>query len=170
MLEVAVTITIVTVSLSMFAQTMASSKKLDPIASETAVAASAARTMLEEMKNREFKELFALYNADPSDDPDGAGTAPGSTFAVPELTPLVPGGRAGTIVFPVLDGQLRENVRDNPLCMPRDLNSDDTVDSADHSTDYILLPIRIRIDWIAKGTKATQRKFEMFTMYTSFRP
>jgi type II secretory pathway pseudopilin PulG len=169
-LEVAVTLTIVTVSLAMFAQTMASSKKLDPIASETAVAASSARTVLEEMKNQDFKKLFALYNADPTDDPSGPGTAPGATFAVPELTPLVPGGRAGTISFPVANGRLREDVVDGPLGMPRDLDADGNVDGTDHANDYVLLPIRIRIDWIAKGTKSMQRKFEIFTMYTSFRP
>lgn len=170
LLEVAVTLTIVTVSLAMFAQTMAASRSLDPVASETAVAASAARTMLEEMKNRNFDELFALYNADASDDPDGSGTGPGPNFEVPDLTPLVPGGLAGRIVFPVDRGRLAEDVVDAALSMPRDLNSDDTVDALDHSTDYNLLPIRIRIDWIAKGTKNRQRKFEMFTMYTSFRP
>jgi type II secretory pathway pseudopilin PulG len=170
MLEVAVTLTIITVSLAMFAQTMASSRKLDPVASETAAAASAARTVLEEMKNRDFDQLFALYNADPTDDPDGAGTGPGATFAVPELTPLVPGARAGSISFPNTGGRLHEDVVDAPLGMPRDLNADDTVDNANHSDDYVLLPIRVRVDWIAKGTKGMQRHFEMFTMYTSFRP
>lgn len=170
MLEIAVTITIVTVSLGMFAQVMASSKKLDPIASETAIAASAARTVFEEMKNRDFGELFALYNANPNDDPDGAGTAPGANFTVPELQ-LAPGvARAGTVIFPTFEGQLREDVTDAMLGMPRDLNSDGTVDALDHASDFILLPIRVRVDWIAKGSQGTQRRFEMFTMFTSFRP
>lgn len=164
------TITIITVSLAMFAQTMASSKKLDPVASESAIAASAARTVLEEMKNQDFASLYALYNTSTADDPGGAGTAPGATFAVPELASVVPGGRAGTIVFPTNGPQLREDVNDKALGMPRDLNADGVVDNANHAGDYLLLPIRVRIEWIAKGTKSTQRHFEMYTMFTSFRP
>lgn len=170
LLEIAVTLTIVTVSLAMFVQTMASSKKLDPVASETAIAASAARSILEEMKNTDFHQLFALYNADPADDPGGAGTAPGPRFEVPELVPPAPGTPHGTVSFPTIAGQLREDVVDKPLSMPRDLNSSETIDSANHADDYVLLPIRVRVDWIAKGTKNGARKFEIFTMYTSFRP
>jgi prepilin-type N-terminal cleavage/methylation domain-containing protein len=170
LLEIAVTITIITVSLAMFAQTMASSKKLDPIASESAIAASAARTVLEEMKNQDFGQLYRLYNALPGDDPGGAGTAPGSTFTVADLTPLMPGASVGTISFPTSSGQLREDMTDAQLGMPRDLDADGVVDDANHANDYLLLPIRIRIEWISKGTKNARRQFEMYTMFSSFRP
>ena len=160
-------LTIVTISLSMFARTMASSKSLDPIASETAVAASAARTLLEEMKAQPFDKLFALYNANPNDDPDGAGTAPGAHFAVPELR-AIPGTMVGTIIFPTIGGVLREDTVDAPLGMPRDLNASDIVETTDRAGDYVLLPVRIRLDWITKGTKDSRRNFEMFTMYARF--
>lgn len=160
-------LTIVTISLSMFARTLASSKKLDPIASETAVAASAARTILEEMKSRPFADLFRLYNANPNDDPGGVGTAPGSTFAVPELK-AIPGTVVGTIVFPTIGGVLREDTVDAALGMPRDLNASDAIESTDRSGDYVLLPVRVRLDWIAKGSINSRRSFEMYTMYARF--
>jgi hypothetical protein len=28
-----------------------------------------------------------------------------------------------------------------------DLNADGTVDTADHASDYTLLPVRVRVDW-----------------------
>ena len=161
-------LTIITISMAMFARTIASSKTLDPIASETAVAASAARTVLEEMKSRPFRDLFKLYNANPADDPDGAGTAPGATFAVPDLLPPAPGVMVGRIIFPTIGDVLREDTVDASLGMPRDLNADDVVDSASRADDYILLPVRIRLEWTPKGSRAGTRSFEMFTMYASF--
>jgi prepilin-type N-terminal cleavage/methylation domain-containing protein len=168
LLEVAVTIVIVTVSLSMFARTIASSKTLDPVATETAMAASAARTVLEEMRNQPFGDLFVLYNDVPGDDPAGAGTAPGAHFDVPELIPVTTGGHVGTIMFPSTSGMLREDFVDSVLGMPRDLNADGNVDSANHASDAVLIPIRIRLDWIPKGSKDARRRFEMFTMYARY--
>jgi len=51
--------------------------------------------------------------------------------------------------------QLREDVVDNALGMPRDLNGDGVVDTNDHSLDYRLLPVRIRFDWTGKGGRST---------------
>jgi hypothetical protein len=59
---------------------------------------------------------------------------------------------------------------DAQLGMPRDLDADGVVDDANHANDYLLLPIRIRIEWISKGTKNARRQFEMYTMFSSFRP
>src|SRR4051812_27036635 len=78
--EMVVVFAIVTIAISMFARTLASSKKLDPIATETTVAASGARTMIEQMKNHPFEQVFALYDDVKSNDPGGAGTAPGNQF------------------------------------------------------------------------------------------
>ncbi|MDZ4772795.1 MAG: type II secretion system protein [Planctomycetota bacterium] len=165
LIEVAVMLTIVTISVAMFARTMASSKNLDPVATESAIAASAARTVLEEMRNHEFGELFALYNDDPNDDPGAAGTAPGPNFTVPELQSIAGDGIVGTILFPTKDGLLREDAVDQELGTPRDLNADGVVDGNSRASDYMLLPIRIRLQWIAKNSRNAVRKFEMFTMY-----
>ena len=163
--EMVVVFAIVTIAISMFARTLASSKKLDPIATETTVAASAARTMIEQMKNHPFEQVFALYNDVKTDDPDGIGTAPGNQFDIEGLTPLTPGGHCGTIVFPEKEGKLREDSDDANLGMPRDLNADGNVDGVDHAADAVILPIRIRVEWIMHGTRDTHRWFEMSTMF-----
>lgn len=168
LIEAMVVLAIITVATGMLARTLASAAKLDPVATETAIAASGARTMIEQMKNHEFSELFALYNDVPGDDPGGPGTAPGAHFAIQGLVPLTAGGLVGTIVFPSIDGQLREDVVDDELGMPRDLNADSLVDSTNHANDCVLLPIRIRVEWTSRAGRDAKRKFEMFTMFARF--
>jgi type II secretory pathway pseudopilin PulG len=166
--EMVVVFAIVTVAISMFARTLASSKKLDPMATETTIAASASRTMLEKMKNNAFEDVFKLYDATPADDPGGAGSGPGAEFDVPGLTPVAPGVKCGRIIFPGDSNILREDIDDAILGMPRDLNADGVIDSQDHSGDCLLLPIRIRVEWIMRGSKETHRSFELYTMFGRF--
>jgi prepilin-type N-terminal cleavage/methylation domain-containing protein len=165
LVEVAVVFTIVLIAISMFARTLASSKKLDPIATETTIAASGARTVLEKMKNHPFEQIFALYNTTPADDPGGAGTGPGAQFDVEGLTPLTPGGHCGTIIFPEKACALHEDVEDAKLGMPRDLNADGNIDGLDHGGDCVILPIRVRVEWVLHGSTDTHRWFEMYTMF-----
>lgn len=163
--EMVVVFAIVTVAISMFARTLASSKKLDPMATETSVAASAARTTIEKMRNNAFDQVFALYNDSPTDDPGGLGTGPGAHFDVEGLTPIAPGAKCGTISFPAVGTSLREDVDDDNLGMPRDLNADGVVDNLNHAADCVLMPVRIRVEWIMHGSKDTRRSFEMYTMF-----
>ncbi|MBI2933405.1 MAG: hypothetical protein HYY16_17310 [Planctomycetes bacterium] len=116
---------------------------------EQTLAYNAARKKLEEMRNQTFAEVYARYNADPSDDPGGAGTGPGNTFTVDGLTS--PNGQpVGRIVFPEAGAGggpagLREDVDDPEMGMPggRDLNGDGVIDTNAHNADYKLLPVRI---------------------------
>lgn len=159
---------ITTIALGMYARTMASARTLDPVATESAIAASAIRTKLEEMRNHPFHEIYALYNDNPADDPGGAGTAPGAHFAVADLLPPTANGVCGTIILPVKEGMLREDVTDEMLLMPRDLNADGAIDTLDHSADNVVLPIRVRVDWIAKNSRGATRYLEMYTMYARY--
>jgi len=120
---------------------------------ESMVASQAAQSVLDEMTTADFAQLFALYNGDPADDPAGAGTAPGSGFAVPGLQAFQgdPDGLPGRIEFPGGPLALREDAVDPGLGMPRDLDSDGVVDGDDHSGDYTLLPVRIRVEWMSEG-------------------
>jgi len=153
-----------TVAMGMFAQTLASSTRLDPVSAETSIAADAARVQIERMRNHPFDEVYARYNADPSDDPEGAGTAPGNRFAVAGLAPLAAAGFVGTVEFPEIAGDLREDAVDALLGMPRDLDGDEVVDSADHSYDRIVLPTRVRIEWSSRNGRGGPRTFAIHTM------
>lgn len=159
-------IAILTVSVAMFAQTISASARLDPVANETMLAAEGARLKLEDMKSEDLVELFARYNSDPTDDPAGPGTAPGNTFTIEGLSPATVGGVVGRIDFPVIGTQLREDVTDTGLGMPRDLDGDGTVDAGDHANDYIVLPIRVRVEWASKCGKGGKRWMETFAMFS----
>lgn len=105
---------------------------------EEDVAAHAAREELERLQDPaglSFEQIFLAYNADPDDDPVGID-APGPSFAVSGIRD----GR-GEVLFPVADGELREDVAG------RDLNGDTEIDEENHAADYVLLPVTVRILW-----------------------
>jgi len=195
---------VVLVAVSIFYQMVLSTKRLRVLNHENAVAVEAARCVIEQMRNEEFDEVFELFNADPSDDPGGGGTAPGYRFAVPGLEPLdsaedgligevmLPallveeppaggggqvggmqqvgggggGGGGGVVVVAEPEWQLREDFVDTELGLPRDLSGDSIIDDEDHSADYLILPIRIRMRW--QGVYG-ERTLDLYTMVGEFR-
>lgn len=124
---------------------------------QNTIAMQAARQKLEEMAAEaqaatDYRDIFARYNDLPDDDPAGAGTAPGASAAVPGLEALAgdPDGQPLSIRFPVVaasPGVLREDVADKSFGTPRDLSADGAWDAGDHSDDYRLLPVVVRVDW-----------------------
>jgi type II secretory pathway pseudopilin PulG len=152
-IEVMLVLTILTVGIGMFAGTLGSVMGLGPSLRESARATESARSAVESLRALPFDQVWATYNADPADDPGGAGTAPGAAFDIAGLSPVPgdPDGRVGRIVFPELGGELREDVADDGLGTPRDLNLDGAVDGADHAGDYRVLPVLVRVEWKGKG-------------------
>jgi hypothetical protein len=118
---------------------------------EVAVATSEGRRMIETLHATPLEQVFALYNATDVDDPGGGVLAPGSNFAVAGLTARADDadGMIGEILFPTAPGGavLREDVVDASLGMPRDLDGDGLIDADDHSNDYGILPVLIRLRW-----------------------
>ncbi len=129
-----------------------SSAVLGDASLETTVAYKAAQQQMERLKATAFANVFTEFNGDPTDDVGGNGTAPGANFAVAGLDPQRDdaAGMVGVILLPVSDaqpGRLIETFVDDQMGMPRDLNVDGVVDAADHSADYFILPVRVRIEW-----------------------
>jgi hypothetical protein len=116
------------------------------------LAVQAARRTVEDLQSKPFEDVFALYNGTAADDPVGV-TIPGPDFAVRGLTPWSDDadGMAGEVVLPVQSilgvEQIREDSNIPRLGMPRDLNADGIVDALDHSADYRILPVLVRIRW-----------------------
>ena len=102
LVELSVVMVVLLVAVSIFSNTMVATARQRVMHRESALAADAARTMLERMLDTPFADRYALYNEDPLDDPGGAGSAPGSRFDVPGLpsVPGTPGGMAGTVNAP----------------------------------------------------------------------
>lgn len=149
LIELLVVFTVLGVALSFMARAFGNVGKLAPTNRETVAATLAVQNVLEEMRATAFPELFASFNEDPSDDPGGAGTAPGRGFQVAGLSPQRddPDGMVGAIDFPTLGAELREDVVNRDLGLPRDLDGDGTIDAADHSGDYEILPVTLRVEW-----------------------
>jgi hypothetical protein len=70
----------------------------------------------------------------------------------------------GQFEFPMVDGRLAEDVDDEMLGCPRDLNADNLVDAADHRDDWVILPVRVRLEWMPRGGTTRSRTFELFTI------
>lgn len=189
-IEVLVVMTILAVSVSIFSGMVVTTARQRAINRETAVAAEAARVLIETMRNTPFREIYPRYNDDPADDPDGAGTAPGHRFAVLGLQALdaAPDGLVGEVFFPdaeveitlgggismigggggpvtVMDLQLREDIANAELGTPRDLNGDSIIDDVDHAGDYILLPMYVSLEWQGH---IGRRELQVHAILTSF--
>jgi prepilin-type N-terminal cleavage/methylation domain-containing protein len=164
-LELAVVMTILLSALLIFSSTISGVAKTRSVNRETGLAVAAARNMLETLRSEDFTQVYKRYNANPGDDPGGAGSAPGSRFkvagldAAPDSTDGLQGEvRFPTAVHPVNGLQLREDVENRSLGMPRDLSGDGKIDDQDHSDSYFILPVQIHLRW--KGATGI-REFEL---------
>lgn len=141
--EVLVATLVLTVGISGAAASIVSAMALTRTNTETALAQQSARRMLEQVRGMDFATAFAVLSV-----------APGKDFAVAGLRPLPgdPDGFVGEVLFPtVLDAgvlELREDVADPAWGMPRDLDGSGAVDMGlDVAGTYVLLPIRVRVQW-----------------------
>jgi len=163
LVEIAIGCVVLITGVLGFAQAMISLEKAQQHTRDVGRATQAARQILESIQAQAFPEAFRYYNGTPEDDPGGIGTAPGKNFDVPGLQPRAndPDGRVGEVIFPTPAGEpavLRENTVETKLGMPRDLNGDGLVNTlADYSTTYVVLPVRVRVQWSgASGSGAVE--------------
>ena len=148
--ELSVMMAILMVGLLAFSHSVRKSMDLGVTSRESTLATEGCRSIVERMQGHSLAEIHPLFNQDPDDDPAGPGTAPGRFFAVEGLRPRTgdADGFVGEIVFPTFDGfDLREDVNDDAIGMPRDLDLDGVIDSVDHSGDYRILPVLVRLEW-----------------------
>ena len=192
---IVVALSVMAVAASIFCQMLIGTTRLRQLNRENALAADAARVALEHMRNVPFAEVYRRFNEYPDDDPQGKGTGPGQLFDVHGLRPVegAPQGKVGSIVFPSLQVQvtstsssgsgklgmvggttttttqwhLREDYQDHALGMPRDLNGDNVIDTLNHGSDYIVLPVRVRVTWQAP---TGERHFDIVTQLGAFEP
>jgi len=145
-LELLCAVAVLSMASLVLSRTMVASSQLASATRERSLAIEAARRVLEDLQDADFAAVFALYDANAANDP---GPAPGASFAVEGLepTPDDADGVVGEIVFPVSGTQLREDVDLPQLGMPRDLDGDGGTDALDHTANYQLLPVLVRVAW-----------------------
>jgi prepilin-type N-terminal cleavage/methylation domain-containing protein len=164
MVELSISMVVLLVAVGGTLSSISSTAVLGDSARETTLAYLEAQRTLERLRGEEFGQLFALYNDDPADDPAGNATASGAGFAVGGLGPVEgdADGRVGRILFPVDGaGRLHEDV----LFAGRqhDLDADGSIGSADVSGNYVLLPLRVRVEW---NGRSGNRYVELQTVLT----
>ena len=151
---------LVLVALLVGVTSVTSSSVLGQTSEETSLAAQSARGVMETLRGAEFATVVASYNDVGNDDPGGTNTAPGPDFAAPSLGAQSgdPDGLAGEVLLPLdAAGRLLENQNRPEFGLPMDLNSDGVIDGADHSLDYTILPVIVRIDWAGRtGDRSIQ--------------
>ncbi len=153
LIEISISLGILLTILLGFSTALMKSMRASQANRERMLATNAARQMLETMQASEFSNIFRNYNSVEGDDLPGAPLHL-SAFSVEGLDPRSgdADGLCGEIIFPELVtgtgvSQLRENSTNSNLGMPRDLNGDGNIDSLNHSGDYRILPVAIRVDW-----------------------
>ena len=169
LLEIVVSTVILLTVVVGFCYGLASSTSLGRATREQGIAREAARAQLEELRGTEFSEVLARYDAAVDDDPPG-GASPGANFDVRGLAPRPddPDGHVGEIQFPLDEnGELREDLDLTRLGMPHDLTGDGELDDEDHSLDYRVLPVLVRVQWRGSSGDAA---FEIVTILKRMRP
>jgi type II secretory pathway pseudopilin PulG len=153
LLEITIAITILVMGVVGSMQALVLLERSQERTREVGRGTQAARQVLEKIQAEAFAEAFRRYNGATSDDPGGAGTAPGKNFAVPGLSARAgdPDGMPGEVIFPTPPGLptvLRENIVDSKVGMPRDLNGDGIIDGVTNcATTYKILPVRVIVRW-----------------------
>ncbi|MFN0206958.1 MAG: prepilin-type N-terminal cleavage/methylation domain-containing protein [Planctomycetota bacterium] len=165
LIEVTIALVVATATVFLLTSTIGSTVNVSASKYERARAVDAARNLFELMRSLPASELFARYNHEPSDDPGGAGTAPGAHFAIEDLSPLDTDldGFPGEVLLPAKFAPLREDVQNTALGFPRDINGDSVVDDKDHASDYIILPVCIRVEWKGKSGKQSMVMYCIFS-------
>lgn len=149
LLEVLVSVAVLTVGLAGFLQTIVTVTALESSNQDQVAANAAARAVLEQLRSTTFNEVFRRFNASGDDDPVG-GASPGAAFDVVGLRPLPGQNFPGAVRFPVDPANpdvLREDLVDAQLGMPLDLNADGALTNANCAGDYRLLPVVVTVEW-----------------------
>lgn len=153
LVEVSVATCVLVIAISGLVASMLTASNLHRVSGETARAHRAAVVALEELQGVPFAEVFRAYNANADDDAGLTVAARGANFAVQGLDarPDDGDGLCGEIQFPIVlagtDQELREDLVDAALGLPRDLNADGVIDALDHSANYVVLPVRVLVRW-----------------------
>jgi hypothetical protein len=148
---------------------LVSTTSLERAVREQGLAREALRGRIELLRATTFEEVLARFDDDPTNDPAG-GSSPGARFDVPGLDarPDDADGSVGAVVFPLTeDGALFEDLDLPALGMPRDLTGEGDIDLVDHSGDYRILPVLVRLEWRGAAGDAA---LEMSTVLKRMRP
>ena len=144
--DAVVAMVILTVAIGGLAGSVAFGLRLHRTNRETALAEEAARQILANLRTVPFQDIFNTFSAAADIEVEGLNPRPDD-----------PDGMVAQLIFPVDGaGNLSEQADIPALGCPRDLNGQDGIDGLAHNTDYIILPVMLRLEWRGAGGDATQ--------------
>lgn len=111
-----------------------------------------------------FAYVWRAYNSDPSDDPSGAGTAPGATFSIDGLVNASGTSDVGTLTFFI--DETETSAEAVKAGLPKDLNRDGDDTDVDVSGSFTLLPYRISVQF--QDHNGLQRNTEIFSQVSDY--
>jgi hypothetical protein len=155
-IELAAAMVLLMLGLATLSASIVNSLRLGAVNRETALILDRTRELEAQISAVPFDEIFRRFNVDPADDPGGAGTALGARFTFPDWEPWdddyeAPHGAEvmrAEVRLPIAPGAggLRETANLPEFGFPRDLDGDG-IDGRDHSSDYLILPMTIHLEW-----------------------
>ena len=145
LLELVLALGVIAVGVLAVLASISFSSRLSHMDRETALAMETSEAMLAAMRSVSFGDLYDQYGPGGTD-----------TFSVTGLTPRTPGAAPGSITLFV-----NETVSNPSLELPRDLNGDGDAADADVSGGYLLLPVRLRVEWIGS---TGPRSFDLYSL------
>jgi type II secretory pathway pseudopilin PulG len=156
LIEIVISLGVVVIAILGIMSALVSASRVDEATAEQVRALNGCKSTIELMKQVPFNEVWRRFNSDPADDPGGAGTAPGCNFAIAGLRAQTgdADGMPGQILFPEVGGNLSETFIDSRMGMSvaKDLNGDNDAVDVNVNTTYMILPVRVVVDWqSAKG-------------------
>lgn len=165
LVEVMIAVVVGTVATYILSSSVTSAVSSTVTRQQRAVAAEGAMNRMELIRATPVDAVFALFNADPTDDPGGVGTAPGPHFSVDGLPPVLDEDGEplpiGTVLLPGLGAVLDETLEQPEFGLPRDLDGDLEVRPGDCSRRYLVLPVTVRIRW---RSRLGDRSLELSTL------
>ena len=168
LLEVMVAAAFLCVAMAGISTVLSATYKHSELLHEYELAESTALSVVEEVQylaDTSFSNLYVYFDADPSNDPEGPGTAPGDTFGnltVPGLVASSDSPTGQLVEIIVHTNETEVNAR---LGLPRDLDGDGVADNPDVSASYKILPVTVRIHWAHQGAEQVNQMETLATKH-----
>ncbi|MEM8709531.1 MAG: hypothetical protein AAGG01_01150 [Planctomycetota bacterium] len=160
-----ISLMILTVATYILMSTVTASAASASAKREKALAAEAVSNMIERIRACPPRDVFKLFNSDPSDDPYGKGTGHGPYFDIDGLDPQLDARGnplpLGEILLPGARGMLDESLSQPEFGLPRDLDGSMFIEPGDCKDRYVLLPLIVRARW---SGRLGERDFQMATV------
>ncbi|MEM9379953.1 MAG: prepilin-type N-terminal cleavage/methylation domain-containing protein [Planctomycetota bacterium] len=163
--EVMVSVVIVTVAVYILTSTVTAAVSHSIVKRQRTLAVEAAMNVIERMRALPPEDVFALFNDDEGDDPYGEETGYGPYFDVEGLDGLLDtkGDElpVGEVLLPGDGAVLDESLSQPELGLPRDLDGNLVIEPGNCADRYIVLPVLVRVEWMSR---LGPRRFDMATM------